>query len=136
MTHHIWTKGQRVQLSPHFTSTEFDCPCTYPTCVEQKVSVDLLAKLELVRNECGFPISIVRGGGFRCSEYQNELRRRGYETAQTLSQHELGNAADPRGRDTKRLQEVCQKHFLAVGLGRTKTHVDTRGGRVRRWTYR
>lgn len=135
--YYLWNKGEYLQLTPHFVSGEFECPCKYPECKEQRISVELVQGLEDTRFELGLGMTIAEGGGFRCGPHQRDIAQAGAETvaAGSVSQHELGNAADPWSHDNARMREILAKHFMAMGIGRNKTHVDTRTGRVRRWTY-
>lgn len=132
-THFIWQRGEAKQLSPHFGSIEFTCPCSIRTCVMQHISRDLVANLETVRATLGVPVKVT--SGFRCPAYQAELKARGYETAVGVSQHELGNAADVRcPAKHDELVKLCESLFDAVGVARSFVHVDTRPGK-RRWSY-
>lgn len=70
--YYIWKKGERAKLSEYFSTSEFDCQCHHDTCVEQRISVDLINKLDLVRIESNSPIYIT--SGFRCSRHQQDLR--------------------------------------------------------------
>lgn len=129
----VWHRGEVKQLSTHFTSVEFSCPCSNRTCTLQRISKDLVANLETVRQSLGVPVRIT--SGYRCSAYQAELKARGYETAVGVSQHELGNAADVRClAKHDELVSLCEGLFDAVGVARSFVHVDTRAGK-RRWTY-
>jgi hypothetical protein len=131
-----WKKGSTELLdSEHFTAREFDCPCTHSACVTQKVSKELIQKLDRIRTAYGAPIKI--NGGFRCVAHEDDLREQGYETvaAGKLSQHELGNAVDVSG-DMSKLLPLLEKEFQAIGVAKTWAHVDLRADRPRRWSYR
>lgn len=129
----IWHRGEVKQLSKHFTSSEFSCPCSHRTCTLQKISAVLVENLETIRQSLGVPMKIT--SGYRCPAYQAELKARGYETATGVSQHELGNAADVRCPEKHtELVSLCEGLFDAVGVARSFVHVDTRAGK-RRWTY-
>jgi uncharacterized protein YcbK (DUF882 family) len=129
----VFDKGEDEQLSPHFRTKEFTCQCKFDSCRTQWVNKLLLEKLEAVRNEYGAPISVT--SGFRCHEHQLELAAQGKETATTISQHELGKAADIKGGDMQKLQDACDKNFQAMGVARSFIHVDTRSDKLRRWGY-
>jgi uncharacterized protein YcbK (DUF882 family) len=133
--YYVWTKGDSIGLTPHFSTTEFECNCQFIDCVVQKISVSLLDGLEKMRVELNAPMNIA--SGYRCAAYQMVLTKTLGDQTVVNSQHVLGNAADPysSGR-TKEVQRLAQKYFKAVGLGPTKTHVDTRDDRVRRWSYK
>ncbi len=128
-------KGTDVNLSPHFNATEFDCPCT--VCLDTTIDKDLVTKLEALREKAG-PLKI--NSGYRCSNYQDELRLRGYETSNGPSQHELGRAADVCGADTGYTGTALETWareagFRAVGVGSLWVHVDLRDDKDRRWEY-
>jgi uncharacterized protein YcbK (DUF882 family) len=142
----IWTKGQRHKLSANFSSHEFDCQCSRPTCVEQKISIKLIEKIETVRTELGSPLYIT--SGFRCSDHQNDLRKELNTDKKQMtvpsgrvSQHELGNAADisPRTGTITQLRRIVEKVFDSIGVAKTFLHVDTRPknaqGEKRIWQY-
>lgn len=100
------------------------------------VSPDLIAKLEKVRTAIG-PIQVT--DGYRCQWLQDDMRRRGYETAAGVSQHTLGNAADVRPQQLNimpQFEAECAKHFEAIGIAATWLHVDLRTGKERRWYYK
>lgn len=129
--YHTWKRGQGGQITAHFGRTEFECPCG---CPDQKIAVNLVAKLEEVRAALGEPIRVT--SGYRCRAYQEDLARRGYETAKGISQHELGNAADITTDAMASLQALVVKRFKAVGVARTFIHVDLREDTTRRWFYK
>lgn len=129
---HTWKRGTILNLSPHFTSREFECPCG---CIDQKISVQLIDDLEVVRAQLyNKPITVT--AGFRCHSYQLDLGKRGYETAKGISQHELGNAADIKGSDMTALEAAVRRVFLAVGVAKSFIHVDLRDDKPRFWSYR
>lgn len=128
-----WKKGEK-KLVGFFNLAEFACRCQYPDCVEQKISLSLIDKLNSVRQECGTPISI--HSGLRCNKRQKDLAASGAETAVGISQHELGNAADIASSGMHDLLQSVKKHFLAVGVANTFLHVDLRDDKPRYWTYR
>lgn len=132
-SYHRWRRGVNRRLSPHFMSREFDCGCGI--CAEQRLSENLLNKLEEIRVKYGAPIKVV--SAFRCQAYQARLRRdlpKGH-TAVGRSTHEDGDAVDVRGKDLALLTSLCEDAFKAVGIADTFVHVDTRADKVRRWKY-
>lgn len=131
-----YPKKSGVRLSDHFTSSEFDCPCS--NCDETQIADELLQKLGRMREKLGEPLRI--NSGYRCRAYQSELKARGYETAAGVSQHELGNAADIMASDSETpgtvLEVLAQNAgFKAIGVGHAWIHVDLRDDKNRRWTY-
>lgn len=126
-----WKRGERLRLSPHFTSDEFECHCG--KCEFQQISGILIERLETLRERFGCPIRVT--SGYRCAEHQANLRRQGVETAAGKSQHELGNAADISALDIPRLSSLAQIDFKSVGTAASFVHVDTRDDKPRRWAY-
>lgn len=140
--YYIWNKGERFKLGDYFQTNEFDCQCRYDDCIEQRISIDLINRLNLIRNQAKSPLYIT--SGFRCSKHQNDLRNQlGSHTvvASKLSQHELGNAADvsPRLITISKLKGIIETFFDTIGLAKTFLHVDIRpkrdDGSKRIWIY-
>lgn len=129
----VFNKNENTQLSTHFNSDELQCQCRYDDCVEQRVSEELVGKLEDVRNRHGASVSIT--SGFRCHQHQLDLGAAGAETAKGLSQHELGNASDIKALDMDQLLKDAEPSFMAVGVSKSFLHCDTRSDKIRRWTY-
>lgn len=125
-------------LSKYFKKAEFACPCG--TCKDFEIDLELLEKLDKMRELHGGPLKVT--SGFRCSTYQQELRIRGYETSVGVSTHQMGQAADVTDGVTPgyELADQAEKAgFLAIGIGPNWVHVDLRGsddGKRRRWAYR
>jgi len=72
-------------LSEHFDSSEFRCPC----CKKVKIDLKLIDKLEIVRQVIGnIPIEIT--SGYRCKKYNQSIG--GYSD----SPHLTGLAADTK----------------------------------------
>lgn len=131
-----WTRGQKLQLSPHFNTKEFTCSCGL--CVNQVIHEDLVLKLEKVREEMGTLLTIT--SGYRCARKQQMLRDAGYETAIGQSRHEMGQAADICAEDMTRLLATVDRHFNTYGISKAFIHVDTRpdklDGTKRIWGYK
>lgn len=132
----IWNKGDRGSLSPHFFMQEFVCHCTYPECVEQRISEDLIERLDVSRDHYGDAILVTNG--YRCKRHQKDLTSDPNVETVKNSQHVLGNAVD--------IEPVTKLHmaifpltlnmyFKAIGTGLRGFHVDTRDDKMRRWTY-
>lgn len=71
---------------PHFSYTEFRCPCGcdgYPAYLDAR----LVYRLELLRRHFGKPVHIT--SGLRCADYNRSL-----EGSSTVSGHLFGRAAD------------------------------------------
>lgn len=139
-THYHWDTGTVERLGTYFTTSEFESPGTN----SQKISKELIHKLDILRKRLGMPITVT--SGYRSQEYQDDLTRRGYKTAKR-SQHLFGNAADivvkhPAGTPlativatNEILYTIAQTEFKAIGIGKTFLHVDTRSDKQRRWYY-
>lgn len=130
----LYKKKENRQLSQHFNSSEFDCPCT--NCKHTLIDLTMIEQLEKMRDLLGTKLVVT--SGFRCPEYQQELKLKGYETAAGVSQHELGRAADVTNGVALglELEEAASKAgFLAIGRGKHWVHVDMRTGKERRWSY-
>jgi uncharacterized protein YcbK (DUF882 family) len=130
----IIKKGSGLQLTPNFSTFEFDCPC--PDCKVTTITDELPGKLQAMRDILGCQLRVT--SGYRCANYQEQLRLRGFETAKGISQHELGNAADLSNGVTPgvELEDAArQAGFVSVGVGKQWVHVDLRPG-YRRWTYK
>jgi uncharacterized protein YcbK (DUF882 family) len=143
MSYFIWKKGEKIQLSKNFDSSEFDCQCKYADCIEQKASMVLIETLQKVREEVNFPLDVT--SGFRCAKHQADLRKNPkFQTAKGKSSHELGDAADLRPVTNtpvhfSEMEIALNETFEAVGEARPKfIHVDTRNmgtGIKIRWHY-
>ncbi len=126
-------KGSKAQVSTHFVSNEFDCPCV--DCRVTLVDKILVSQLEAMRTLLGSKLQVT--SGYRCQDYQDQLALRGYETAKN-SQHLLGKAADvTNGVATGvELEEIARRvGFTSVGVGKHFVHLDLRPG-YRRWAYK
>lgn len=131
----IWNKNDNLTLSKYFNTKEFDCQCKYADCIEQRVSIQLIEKLDLIRIELNRPIKVT--SGFRCSKHQNDLRNQGVNTVVAKkSTHETGDAVDIQSKDVKveDLLKICEKQIESIGIAKTFLHLDTRPGK-RRWNY-
>ncbi len=127
----IYQKGVSARLSDDFDTSDFDCHCARPECVETYVSeelVDGLDKLAIV-----FPILTINSG-FRCVVHNLKVG------GSPNSQHTVGKAVDVQspfgaGRDLKVAAEVIPV-FKNGGIGVAKNwiHLDVRG-KPARWSY-
>lgn len=121
-----WKRGELLQLSPYFSTKEFECKCGI--CLEQRISSELVHRLTNLRTRLGKALSIT--SAFRCQRHQMALSGQGLETAKGTSQHELGRAADITCTDLG----VIDQFFTAIGAAATFTHVDIRP-QIIRWNY-
>jgi uncharacterized protein YcbK (DUF882 family) len=131
-----YPKHSKEMVSEHFSVSELRCPCD--ECSITLVDPELVRRLERMRGLLGGPLRI--NSGYRCENYQHQLRLRGYETAIGVSQHTLGKAADVMcareilsGGQLERLAR--EAGFTSVGVGHSFVHCDLRPG-VRRWEYK
>lgn len=132
---YLWEKGEVFKLSDHFSSKEMSCHCKFPECKTQRISKDLIQRLEKIKEEVGQPLIVT--SAYRCTPYQNFLRKHGVNTVvASKSQHELGNAVDVVPKDGKiaGFEDICAKHIDSIGLAKDFLHLDTREGK-RRWNY-
>lgn len=126
-----YKKGQEVQLSKCFKSTEFDCPCNNPGCAITLVDPLLVRGLEEIRTLSG-PLKI--NSGFRCLSHNIKI------DGKEKSKHLTGHAADISskklsGPELARIaNEIeCFKRG-GMGIAEHWIHVDIRECRAR-WTY-
>ncbi len=136
MSINSYTKGQKVAVSDHFDSTEFDCPCSRLNCSKTLIDDRLIKLLELFRTAVA-NLKININSGYRCPEHNAEV---GGEPA---SQHMLGTAADIARKDkvlwqeSERLfaEDVCKRDGLGTYItpsGRFLWfHIDSRGSKAR-----
>jgi uncharacterized protein YcbK (DUF882 family) len=132
---YIWPKGRaHSRLSKFFMPAEFECHCT-GDCGEQRISIELIRRLDEVRAELGEPISVT--SGYRCEDRQEQLRGLGLKTvaAGNRSQHELGNAADLTTKNMAALESLLSSKFDAIGVAKKFLHVDMRSDKKRCWKY-
>jgi uncharacterized protein YcbK (DUF882 family) len=129
-----FSKKDETRLSPNFKVSEFKCPCD--ECKETLVDLGMIARLEKMRSILGSRLHV--DSGYRCANYQEQLRLRGFETSKGPSTHQLGQAADVSNGVTPgmELEDAARKAgFESVGVGSRFVHVDMRPG-YRRWTYK
>ena len=120
-------------VGKHFKLHEFECSdCV---CQTQLISLELVERLDKLRDLLGQPIYI--NSGYRCQRKQDLLKAKGYETAPINSPHTLGCAADIRSDNRTGVQIEAfarQAGFTCVGVARWWVHVDIRMGE-KRWAY-
>ncbi len=105
-------------LSKHFSTREFKCPCG--EC-ETVVDPRLVSALEQVRRGLGVKIQISKGGGYRCRDYNKKIG------GASRSAHITGEAADiPTPTDKFRYLVLFQAMdwFQRIGLYDRHIHVD------------
>lgn len=129
-------KGDNLQITYHFNSSEFECPCD--KCSEQFIDDELVNKLEEVRVEFDSGIRIT--SGYRCPAHNEAVG------GVSNSTHSSGLATDCQPSvinidDLDRLYNIIYRKFNNVGDGRRLKfiHCDVRAakpdGKKRTWTY-
>lgn len=133
MEYHEFSNGDHLQLSKSFNSKEFECP-GLPKDRKNKISKDLVTKLQTLRDQLGHSVTIT--SGFRSPE------RNAQEGGVKNSQHLSGNAADFTCADLDKAYDLCETLFHGIGDGRKKgkfIHVDVRplpkDKHISKWTY-
>jgi len=90
-----------------------------------------LAKLDKLREECGFPFTIT--SGYRDPSHPNEARK---EKPGTHSQGIAADIAVSNGFERMNIvQNALKLGFGGIGVARTLIHVDTRDTTPVTWTY-
>lgn len=131
-----YKKGDRTQLSKHFNQREFDCKCTRSTCSVTLIDLDMIDKLEKIRDDLYVQLIVL--SGFRCPDHQEDMRKDGRKTADGISTHEIGQAVDwMTGHHTgDQLEAASRKHgFHSVGVAKNWVHCDQRSDHERKWVY-
>ena len=122
-------------LSTHFWSNEFRCPCK--KCRRKKVLVDdlLLFKLEMIRIELGNKPIIITSGN-RCPE---ENKRVGGWPNSAHIPRPIGKGCDAKVKGVKPIDiglAAEKVGGLRIGIARTYTHLDTKPPAPSRyWIY-
>lgn len=79
----------------NFEPEEFLCPC----CGRERMDKQTLLRIQRLRSDYDKPLSVVKGGGYRCAEYEKS----------NTSAHREGKAVD--------LGYPIEDHFVMVDLG-------------------
>ena len=125
-----FTKGDRVQISNNFVSTEFDCH-GQGCCTETPIDYNLVTILQAVRNHFRVPVTV--NCGYRCPKHNAEI-----SGASKTSQHMSGNAGDIVVKgvhpvSVARYVETISGYHGMIGCytwdnsGKGFVHIDTRG---------
>lgn len=107
-------------LTEHFSRNEFACRCE---CGNDKVSQELVSKLEMTRLMYGKPMKIT--SGIRCEKHNKDVG--GLEN----SSHIHGLAADIYCDDSytrDQLVGFLRTHFKRMGIANDFIHVDVADG--------
>ena len=101
-------------VSKNFSFREFSCPC----CGKQDISIELVDKLQQVRNMLGK--SMVITSGYRCPTYNATMSK-------STSSHIKGLAADIACTDAGERDELVgflRTKFTRYGVKKDCIHVD------------
>lgn len=116
-----------MNLAPHFTKAELQCPHCGLCLMQDR----FLVALEALRTRWGRPLHI--NSGYRCKTHNSSLK-----DSSPNSQHLKGNAADidiHKLTEEERLSfiSMCREVFAGIGIAKPFIHVDL--GSKREWTY-
>ena len=103
-------------LTEHFSRKEFACQCN---CGSDKISAELVSKLEIVRLMYGKPMKVT--SGIRCDTHNQNVGGR------DDSAHLDGLAADIAVNgcfERDQLVGFLRTHFSRMGIARNFIHVD------------
>ena len=115
-----YTKGNKVQLSKNFASTEFDCHGN-GCCSSTKVDSKLVNYLQKIRDHFGKAVSI--NSGYRCPKHNASVG------GASRSNHMDGEAADIRISGVAPIEVARYAEsigILGIGVYSWGVHVDTR----------
>lgn len=111
----------------HFSIDEFVCS----HCGNVDMNPLFLAKLDKLREACGFPFVVT--SGFRCKDHPIEAAKSSPGT------HSLGAAADIAVNDgsqrRKIVEEALKAGFAGVGVASDFVHLDIRNTTPVLWGY-
>ena len=119
-------------LTSNFSKYEFACPC----CGGCEMDPQTMSRLQSLRFEYGKSFSPVKGGGYRCDNYDKRM-----------GAHYLGRAIDPgipRADLYQFMSIAIRLGFHGIGVkqkkGRWQLHIDDADSTVKRprpfvWTY-
>ena len=125
MATNTYKKGQRVKLSTHFNSNEFDCHGS-GCCSSTLINPELVKYLQKIREHFNAPITIT--SGYRCITHNSRVG------GATGSRHTKGDAADivVKGIAPREVAKYAESIGIkGIGLYETSadgffTHIDTR----------
>lgn len=124
-----WPKGTRVQIGKHFHTGELECRCKLTSCIQQKVSLELVRRLDRLRDGTGGAIRV--HSAYRCPAHNRAVG------GVNGSQHTKGRAVDCSSGPltTLEFRQKAELLFKAIGTGRNFLHLDIRDDKERRWDY-
>jgi uncharacterized protein YcbK (DUF882 family) len=108
----------------YFKPEEFDCP-GFPGSWN-RMQIDLIKKLDVLREKCGFPLTISKGGAYRTYTYNKKIG--GAEN----SYHIKGQAVDIKMLDKVQRRILVEKAielgFTGIIVYSAHIHLDIREG--------
>ena len=111
----------------YFSYDEFKCKETG----ENKIKPDFVARLDLLREACGFPFVIT--SGYRSPEHSIEAAK---EKPGTHAQGIAADIAVKNGIERgKIVRAAIDLGFTGIGVAKDFVHVDIRGGELVVWRY-
>ena len=122
----------------YFNYSEFDCPCDSQKCKGSQMNKEFLQMLDEAREIANIPFMITSGA--RCTEYNNDLIKRGYKASKNSS-HLKFLAADISVKNSRSrwtvLNSLLLVGFTRIGISDTFIHVDldTEKSQEVIWTY-
>lgn len=95
----------------YFTAKELACKCGKCGKGEADMDAEFMAKLDAIREECGFPLNVT--SGFRCKAHNAQVSRTGLH-----GPHTTGHAVDIRvmGSQCHKFLGTALKHGM-TGIG-------------------
>lgn len=115
-----YKKGEPVQLSENFVSTEFDCKCKR-YCKSTEIDPELVEHLQKIRDHFGKPVTI--NSAYRCKKHNASVG------GAVCSKHLYGMAADIKVEDVEPLKVAQYAESIGIkgiGLYSKFVHIDTR----------
>ena len=113
-------KGEAVQLSKNFKSTEFDCHGKN-CCGLTKIDSDLIGFLQMIR--ANFGKAVIINSGYRCKDHNKSVG------GASKSKHLEGMAADIKIKDVEPIEVAKYCEYIGIkgiGLYDWGVHIDTR----------
>lgn len=107
----------------HFSPLEFTCKCEGLCDHADRISTALVAKLDVIREQIGLPITIV--SGTRCERYNRKVG--GKERSAHVPWTGVSHAADIRCADSMfrfAILAAALPLFRRIGIGKDFIHVD------------
>lgn len=123
----IFNKGESVQITKSFNSSEFSCKCKYSDCKHTLIDVKHVEKLQELRNISGV---LWITSAYRCHKHNMAVG------GAPGSIHLEGKATDIVPRDISLavlLDNIDALEFKGVGIYPSFVHIDGRTGNTARW---